>query len=272
VGFFKNFIGTMSSFMQIGGPSGPRLKNNAGVIQSRNSDDTDFVRLQVATPSADEDAVTKLYADTLEKPLIIGRQANTSASIPSNTASRGFVVVTTAGTGAVLGDILYDDGSSTGTMSILSAIEGRTIAVTDALTGGTIEFDPDSIYIWDDDGTQWIKIGDIGSVTGANRIIRFSLSTATVDSTTAIPANARITQTWVDITTAYNAGATIQVGRAGGTVDLLQTTTDNVAQFENTYVKDQDTAWGGSAAAIRVTISATSGVGVASVFYSVPNA
>ena len=272
MGFFKNSIGTMSEFFQIGGPSGPLVKNNAGVLQTRNSDDTDFSRLQVATPTADQDAVTKLYADTLEKPLIIARQADTSASLPANTAVRGFVVVTTPGSGAAIGDLLYDDGSSVGTMSILTAVEGRTIAVTDALSGGTIEFDPDSIYIWDDDGTQWIKIGDIGSITGADRVVRFALGTATIDSSSDIPANARITRCWVDISIAYNAGATIEIGLAGGATDLLQSTTDNVAQFQHVYVKEQDTSWGVSAAAVRATITATSGSGVATVFYSVPNA
>lgn len=272
MGFFKNLVGTMNSYFQVDGPSGPRVKNNAGVFQSRNSDDTAFARFQVATPTADDDAVTKLYADTLEKPLIVARQADTSASLPTNTGVRGFVVVTTPGTGAAIGDVLYDDGSASGTMSILSAVEGRTIAVTDSLTGGSIEFDADSIYIWDDDGTSWLKVGDVGSVTGADRIIRFALGTATVDSSSSVPANARVTQAWVDVTTPYNAGATISLGIAGGTVDLVQTTTDNVAQFGNTYVKEQDTSWGVSAAAVRATISATSGVGVATVFYSVPNA
>jgi len=262
----------MSSYLQIDGPTGPRLKNNGGVFQSRNSDDTDFSRFQVATPTADDDAVTKLYADTLEKPLIVKRQANTSASLPANTAVRGFVVVSTPGTGAAIGDLLYDDGSAAGTMSILAAVEGRTIAVTDALTGGSVEFDPDSIYIWDDDGTQWLKVGDVGAVTGATRVIRFAIGTATVDSSSLLPASARVTQAWVDVTTPYNAGATISVGIAGGTVDLVQTTSDNAPQFDNTYVKDQDTSWGGSAAAARATISATSGAGAVSLFYSVPNA
>lgn len=272
MGFFKNLVGTMNTYFQIGGPSGTRLKNNVGVFQSRNSDDTAFARFQVATPTADDDAVTKLYADTLEKPLIVARQADTSATLPSNTGVRGFIVVTTPGTGAVIGDILYDDGSGAGTTSILAAVEGRTIAVTDSLTGGSITFDADAIYIWDADGSSWIKIGDVGSVTGADRIIRFALGTVTIDSSSSIPANARITQAWVDITTPYNAGATISLGIAGGTVDLVQATTDNVAQFGNTYVKDQDTSWGAGAAAVRATITASSGVGVASVFYSVPSA
>ena len=189
-------------------------------------------------------------------------------------------MVTTAGTGAAIGDLLFDDGSSSGNMEILSAVNGRTIATTVALTGGTIEFETDSIYTWDSDGSsgsvQWVKIGDIGSVVGAQRLIRFAIGTATVDSSSEIPANARILRCDVDITTAYNGGATIEVGVAGGTTDLIQTTTDNNPQaggVPNTYAKEQDTAWGGSAAAVRVTLGgATSGVGVVRVWYADANA
>jgi len=279
MGLFKNLRGTLESFFNIGGPTGPALKDNAGVMQVRNFDDTAFARLQVAVPVADNDAVTKKYADTLEKPLIVAAQVDTSASVPSNTAVRRLLVVTTAGSGAAIGDLLFDDGSSGGTMEILAAVNGRTIAVLTALTGGTITFEADSINIWDADGSsggvQWVKIGDIGSVTGAIRHIRLAIGTAaTLDSATAIPANARILQCDVQVTTSYNGGASIQVGVAGGTVDLIQATGDNkpsAGGTPNTYSKEQDTDWGAATAAVRVTISASSGVGVVNVWYTNAN-
>ena len=279
MGLFKNLRGTLESFFNIGGPTGPALKDNSGVIQARNFDDTAYARVQGASPTDDNDLVTKKYADTLSKPLIVARQADTSVALPTNTASRGLVVVTTAGTGAAIGDLLFDDGSGSGNMEILTAVNGRTIATTVALTGGTVEFEADSIYLWDSDGSsgsvQWVKIGDVGAVTGAERLIRFAIGTATVDSSTTIPANARILRCDVDITTAYNGGATISIGVAGGTVDLIQTTSDNNPQaggVPNTYAKEQDTAWGGSTAAVRATLTgASSGVGVVRVFYSQAN-
>ena len=274
MGLFKNLAGTMASFFQVGGPTGTAIKESGGVMQVRVSDDTAFARLQVDTPTADQDAVTKLYADTLEKPLIVSRQADTSASLPANTGVRGFVVVTTAGSGAVIGDLLYDDGSGAGTMSILAAVEGRTIAVTDALTGGTVTFDADSIYIWDADAgpAEWVKIGDIGNVTGPVRMIRFVVGTATIDSATSIAANDRIISASVDVTTPYSGGATIEVGKAGGTVDLLQDSGDNRPQSAHVYAKEQDTDWGAGSAAIRTTVTGA-GVGASTVIvrYSNPN-
>ena len=163
---FRKLRGIIGAILQLDAKNnGPQLKNNSGAMEIRNGDDTGFAVARVATPVGDNDAVNKKYADTLEKPIIVSRQADTSTSIPNNTTTRGFVVVTTAGSGASIGDILYDDGSNSGQMEILAAIEGRTIAVTDALSGGTISFEADSIYIWDEDGTAWVKIGDIGSVT-----------------------------------------------------------------------------------------------------------
>lgn len=274
---FRYVIGTLRDFFHVGGPTGPGLKNNAGVMQVRNSDDSAFARLQVGTPTTDQDAVTKLYADTLEKPLIVKRQADCSASIPANTATRGFVVVTTAGSGAVIGDVLYDDGSAAGTMTILTAVEGRCIAITDALTGGTITFETDSLYVWDADGGSWLKIGDVGSVTGAVRVIRFAVGTATADSASQIPANARIVEARLVVGTVYNAGTTIRIGPVGGTAGLVLDSTTAPAEANpqklGTYIKEQDVAWLGSAAAVRATVAgASSGASTAIVFYTSPNA
>jgi len=67
---------------------------------------------------------------TKEKMPIISRQADCSAALPANTGARGWVVVTIAGPGAEIGDLLYDNGSGVGNMTIVAAIESRTIVVT----------------------------------------------------------------------------------------------------------------------------------------------
>lgn len=267
--------GTLFDIFQIG-KSGPQLKKeSASILQIRNSDDSALGRLKVASPLSDDDAVTRQYLETVEGAVRTSRQADCSSALPSNTATRGYVVVSTPGTGTVLGDLLYDNGTATGTMTIISKLEGRLIAVTDALSGGTATFEADSIYIWDEDGGSWIKIGDIGSVTGAVRRIRYSITnSASQDSASSIPANARIERTDVEITTPYSGGGTIAIGRAGGTTDLVQATTDNDPQTANIYSVPQDTSWGAGAAAVRTTIagSPAAGAGVVSVWYSVPNA
>lgn len=268
---FKKLRGIIGDILQIG-TAGPNIKNSGGILQIRDADDTAFARLQAAAPTADQDVVTKLYADTLEKPMIVSRQADCSSAIPNNTGTRGFVVVTTAGSGAVIGDVLYDDGSSTGLMTILPAVEGRTIAVTDSLTGGTISFEADSIYMWNDDGSAWVKIGDIGNVTGPVRVIQFAIdNTATQDSTTQIPAGNQVLRADVQIDNAYSGGATIEVGTTAD-ADAFQTTTDNRPQRVATYSVDQNTAVA-SASVVRVTVGGAPAVGdgVVTVWYCNPN-
>lgn len=268
-------VDAVSKLFQIG-IDGPQIKAESGSeMQIRNNDDTGFARVKVGAPVDDQDAVTKFYADTLSKPIIVSRQADTSSALPTNTAQRGFVVVTTAGTGAVIGDLLYDDGSGSGDMQILAAVEGRTIAVTDSLTGGTISFEPDSIYIWDADGGSWIKVGDVGNTTGAKRVVRYNIdNTADQDSTFEIPANAIIHECIVKITTSYSGGATIEVGRASDT-DLIMLASDNKAQAPagRLFSVEQDTEWGVSADAVKTTITGApaAGAGVVIVFFSIPN-
>lgn len=271
---FKKIRGTIETIWQIG-RSGPNIKDNSGVVEIKNSDDSALAVIRFATPVADTDGVNKLYADSIVKPVRILRQADCTSALPNNTAVRGWVVVSTAGTGAVIGDLLYDDGSSTGTMSIVAKVEGRVIATTDALAGGTATFDADSVYIWDEDGSAWVKIGDIGSLTGAIREIRYVLdTTASQDSASQIPANARLVSSDVKITTPYSGGATITVGSTS-TATLCQAATDNNPQAAATYsVEHEDTAWEGTASVVRTAISGTpgAGAGVCTVRYCTPNA
>jgi len=272
---YKKIRGLINNILQFG-KNGGQIKYNAtdGVFEMRNADDNAHIGLRALAPVNDSDVVTKYYADSLEKPLIIKRQADCSTAIPNNTGTRGFVVVTTAGNGASIGDILYDDGSGSGQMAIVTAVEGRSLAVTDSLSGGTIFFDPDSIYIWDADGSAWTKIGDIGSVTGAQRTVRIPIdNTAQQDSTNQIPANARIDSVSLEITTAYSGGGTIQIGNTT-TANLIMDTTDNVPQNTNKkWVLDElDVDWGASASVVRVTVGGTpaAGAGVVIVKWSNP--
>jgi hypothetical protein len=274
--FFSKLRGTIEGLFQIG-KDGAQLKDSGtDELHLRNSDDSAFARLKVSTPVDDLDAVNKIYADSIAKPIIIKEQIDTSVSIPNNTAVRRFLVVTTAGSGANIGDLLYDDGSNTGVMQILTAVEGRTIAVTDTLSGGTITLQADSIYIWDADGGAWLKVGDVGAVSGAVRTIRFPIdnTAGAQDSVEQIPANAIIHDCQIIITTSYSGGATLQVGRSSDP-DLLQVVSDNKPQAvaPSTYSVPQDTPWGGTPAVVRVTAGGTltAGAGFCKVMYSIPD-
>lgn len=265
---WQKILGTINSYFRLS-LTGPRLKDNSGTLDVRNSDDSAYANVSCASPTSDSHAVTKAYADRLEKPMIVTAQVDGDTE-PTPT-SRRHIVVNSDGTEADIGDVWWDDGSA---VTKLTATEGRTIAVTDALTGGTATFDTDSIYVWDADGSTWVKIGDIGALTGPVRVIRFALdNSASQDSTSEIPANARILECAVEVTTPYSAGATIQVGSTS-TADLAQATTDNNPQSAARYVVAQDTAWETSASVVRVAVSNTpaAGVGVCVVKYTNPNA
>jgi len=252
MGILKNFTGIIGNLFQIGGATGPQLKNNSGVIEAKNSDDNALVILRCLAPVGDTDVTNKYYVDSLEKPLIVKRQANCSAALPANTAARGWVVVSTAGTGAVIGDILYDDGTSVGNMVIVAAVEGRTIVITDALSGGTVIFQADTMYIWDADGSLWFEIS---TPAGTVKEIRFAITNAaSQDSIAQIPANAIIRYCWVKVVTPYSAGATITVGSTS-TATLCQATTDNTATIAGIYVKDQDSSWEAAASVVRVAVA-----------------
>lgn len=274
MGIFKNLTGILGNLFQIGGTLGPQVKNNSGVLEARNSDDSGYTQVRVLAGVDDNDAITFKQLKSTKGVMVVKRQADCSAALPNNTATKAVVVVTTAGTGTSLGDLLWDDGSSAGTMEILSAVEGYVIATTDALTGGTISFDPDSLYCWDEDGGSWVKIGDIGSVTGSVREIRFILdNSASQDSTSTIPANARVIFASIETTTAYSGGATITMGTTAS-ASLFQGTTDNDPQTNlNIYAKEQDTG-SGAASVLRITIAGApaAGAGVAVVRYISPNA
>lgn len=96
----------------------------------------------------------------VDHPIVVKRQADCSSAIPNNTSVAGHVVVTTAGSGAVFGDLLIDNESGSGLMEISLAFENRVIINSEAFTGGTIEFpDADRQHTWDEDGGIWVETG-----------------------------------------------------------------------------------------------------------------
>jgi len=273
---YENLAGTTETTFQIG-LDRPQVKSTStGELEARDATDSTYARFRVGAPVGPNDAITRSYADTLSKPIIVSAQFDGNNALPANTGTPSYKVVTTTGAFASIGDVIYDDGSGVGTTTVLTAIEGRVLAITDALSGGTVSLDPDSIYIWDADGSAYVKIGDIGSVTGANRVIRYTITNAaTQDSVTTIPASAIVGRCEVKITTPYSGGASISVGRAGS-LALIMPPTGNTPQGAsgNIYRRFQDTDWGGSALVVRTTITGApaAGAGVIIVHYMTPNA
>jgi hypothetical protein len=63
---FSKLKGTLESLFYVGGNGGVALKANSGALDARNSADSAFIQVRVATtPVGANDAVSKTYADSL---------------------------------------------------------------------------------------------------------------------------------------------------------------------------------------------------------------
>jgi hypothetical protein len=263
--------GTIETAFQIG-LNGPQWNNNSGNLEARNSGNSAFTIVRGASPVGDNDLTNKQYVDTITTRTVVAVQFNGNNALPTNSATEQFYVVTTSGSTANIGTLIWDDGSGSGNATILAAAP-RSIITTVALTGGTISFAADSQYFWDTGSSSWINIGGT-AVSGSLRVTRHAITNAASQSSTAVlPANAVVRSAMLDIVTPYSAGATITVGQTG-TPALLMATTDNLATVAGQYESMQDTAWGASALAVLITVagSPTAGAGYCVVHYTVPDA
>lgn len=268
---WSKIVGTIESYFQIG-LGGPRIKANSGAIDVRNAADNAYVIVRGAAPVGNNDLVTKQYADTLATRTVIAGQFDGNNALPSNTSTERFLVVTTTGPNATIGNLIWDDGLATGTAVVLTTSE-RLIITQTALTGGTISLAADSLYWWDLTGAAWMNVGGT-TMSGAKRVIRMAITNSASQSSAAlVPANAVGFECMLDITTPYSGGGTISVGRTGS-ASLLQATTDNLATVAGQYQVMQATAWGATPLAVLVTVGGApaAGAGFCIVKYSVPDA
>ena len=268
---WSKIVGTIESYFQIG-LGGPRVKANSGAIDMRNAADNAYVITRGLSPVGMNDYVTKQYADTLATRYVVSGQFDGNNALPSNTGTEQFLVVTTTGANASIGDLIFDDGSSTGTATKIVATS-RTILSQTALTGGTVSLAADTMYWWDTGVPAWTNISG-STMSGALRTIRMAITNAASQSSAStIPANANIRRAMLDVVTPYSGGATISVGRTGS-LALMMATTDSLVTAAGLYEVTQDTAFGASALAVVVTVAGTpaAGAGYCIVEYTVPDA
>jgi hypothetical protein len=264
MGLFEKLSGWMPSFVQWGGPAGPGVNQNGTALETRNAANNAYANHRGALPLVDADFATKAYVDTIARPFIVTAQSNAATALIANSATEHYIVVSAAGSSAaaayVAGAILWDDGSSSGNVTILGPTAGQPIFTTVALTGGAFVFSANNEYIWT--GSTWSNVAP--SIAGAGLWIQVTIGLATVSSVTSIPANAVVTRVVTSVSTAYSAGATISVGQTG-TVALLQATSDIVPQTIDSYGSSLPVAWGGSALPVLITIAGSPAVGAGTV-------
>lgn len=266
MGLYERIAGFVNNFIQLGGPAGPGLNNNLGVIEAKNAANTAFAIVRGATPVGNNDLTTKTYVDTIFKSTPVSLQFNGGSALPANSGTEQWYVVTTSGVHATIGQILWDDGSGSGTVTVLPAVVGNEIVTTAAFTGGTVTFGANQNYVWT--GTAWTNISP--NVNGAIYTVDFVIGTAASQSSvSSIPAGAIILRADVSVTTPYSAGALIALGQTGTTA-LLQGTGDNFPTVADIYLASQRTAWGASALPVLVTITGapSAGAGTVTVQYT----
>lgn len=272
MGLFQRLAGVVNTFFQIGGPGGVGWNDvGATAVEAKDPTNTTFVVVRGAAPGAGttNDLTTKAYVDTQSKPIHPTVQFDGNNALPANTVTEKFYIVTTTGANASIGELLWDNGSGVGTVTVIAAADGISVVTTAGFSGGTITLTADTMYVWDAAAAAWKSVAV--STPGAVQAIDFAIALLSVNSVTSFPAGAIILRADVTITTPYTAGTTIQVGQAGNP-SLFQAAADNVPTVNNTYSAPQRTA-AAAAAPVAVTIGGApgAGAGFVTVQYSVPN-
>lgn len=109
-----------------------------------------------------------------------------------------------------------------------------------------------------------------GAGGAAEQLIRFAVGLATVASVTQIPAFARVTKSRVEITTAYDNAAKLDIGKSFVSPNSVQTQNEMDETLIDAYAKEQDLDWGVGAATVNATISGgvpTVGAAIVTVWY-----
>ena len=275
MGIFQKLSGILGSTFQIGGTSGPLIKNTSGAVGARNAADSAFVPVNAGTPTAwGNNAV--VTATMLQQAFIVGTEFN-GGTATLNTGTVRYLLCTTTGGGYTAGDLAFDNGTSNGNVMQIAATSGMIISVTANLNTGTLVIGPGT-YSWD--GSSYDPL--ITGYSGIAKSILVNFATldfagGTKSSTATIPANATILNTRVQVLTGgtFSAG-TVSVGHSA-TAALLQATTDNVLTTEGLYIVEGTTTnadWGNSALPVQLTFTgapSSGGTGRAIVTYTTPD-
>jgi len=185
------------------GKGGAKIKNSSGVVENRNNADDDYAVVRGATPVADNDLATKAW---VEKRYGIAVTGQIDGGSPPAASSLGRIFICTTAGGAYTLNYLYRDTGAA--WEEIVPVEGQVIGVTDALTGGTVEFSADHSYIWDLDNTEWDDLGpSAGTDSG-----KYDTRTVTLAHTdtgannigAAVPLNATVVGVRANVTQAFD--------------------------------------------------------------------
>lgn len=220
------------------GKGGPKVKNSSGAVEARNNADNAYAVVRADHPVGPNDVVTLKYLQTKGDVTVLG-QIDGSSPPAASVEGRMFVCTTTGGTYTV-NYLYYDTGVA---WEEVIPAEGLSIVVTDALTGGTVEFSADHAYLWNLDGTAWVDIGPSAAASLAKIVktreasLAFGTSSP-VNIGTTVPQYGRVLRVYVNVTQAFNGTApTVKVGD-GSDDDRYMTIAENDLKNTGVYVVD----------------------------------
>jgi len=267
----KNYEQTgIGSVVELG-KGGAKIKENSGTVEIKNNTDTAFVKLRAAHPVDLNDVVTLQYLKTKGDVVVTG-QINGGSPPAAGVAGRVYVCTTTGG-GYTIKKLYLDNGV---TWEDVGPDEGISIAVTDALTGGALEFTADHAYLWDADASTWVDIGpsSIGiSGTVQCRTVNLAFdSSGSINIGAALPANATALRVSINVTQAFNGTApTVTVGDIGDT-DRLMTAVGNNLKDATLFVAENSYLYSLSTQLTVTYVASASGSGAAQIIVHYLNA
>lgn len=261
-----NGIGTIVEL----GKGGAKLQNVAGVLESRNNANDAFAILRAATPVNDNDVATKSWVEKRYGIAVTG-QIDGGSPPAASTAGRIFVC-TTAGGSYTLNYLYRDTGSA---WEEIVPAEGMVIGVTDALTGGTVEYDADHAYIWDLDNTEW---DDIGPSSGSDtkkieaRTVDIAHTDGSVNIGTTVPSSAKVLRARVNVTQAFDGVTPVVKIGDGVDDDRLMLEAENDLETVGVYVVDCQYTYGGVTQLVATVTTSGASQGLANVTVEFQNA
>lgn len=271
----KKIRGIMGSIFQIGGHSGPNIKNNSGVIEARNAGDSAFVLMRGLGIPSSGDTVNDVprFLDLKGRVAQIEFDFNGASPPSAGTNTDEFGFCHTTGGGYTAGDVIYDDGSSLITIPSEVVLH---ITSTSAVTG-TISLIANGLY--SNDAGTWTLKGD-GTAAASGRVLTIELTYTNTDttgksSTTSIPDGARVIRVRNIVETIFNNSPTLTV-IVDGTSDetILQTTDSDLETLGEYHREDTHLITSSTEGPVKLTVGGTpsAGAGRIIVEYATPQA
>lgn len=196
------------------GKGGPRVIVDTGVPKVTQNDGATLEEFKGAAPTTADSFATKEYVDTRAGAPVTGQIDGGSPPSPSD----GVLYICTTAGGSFTEKYLYYRKASAWVEKV--PVEGQSIHVTDALTGGNQEYLADHIYVWDADNTEWDDIGPAAAATKTLKSERLSFDytdTGVNNVGAALPAAAKVHAVKLNVTQLFDG--TTPVVKVGDAVD-----------------------------------------------------